>query len=142
MAKKKTWEQKFNVNFEPRVETSDKDFAGVRTGEKMLIPTPALIDDYIRQMPEGSTADAIRIRKDLAANFHADTTCPLTTGIFLRIVAERALEKLNAGEDSNNITPFWRVIDQGSPTAKKLSCGISFIEKQRSKEEKNKIKNG
>lgn len=43
----------------------------------------------------------------------ADVTCPLTSGIFVRIVAEAAEEDRRNGK--KRITPYWRVVkDDGS----------------------------
>jgi len=38
------------------------------------------------------------LRKDLAADFHADNTCPLSTAIFVRIAAEAAFEQFISGK--------------------------------------------
>lgn len=100
----------------------------------MLIPTPKVVDAYIRQVPKGKHVDVATIRKDLAAEYHAETTCPLTTGIFLRISAETAFEEYQKGVPLNRITPFWRVIDAKSQTAKKLTFGTEFIIQQRKSE--------
>jgi hypothetical protein len=135
--KKKSWQEKFDVSFSPKIEKANKSFAGIETGQMMLIPTPALVDAYVRQIPKGKFVDTKTLREDLAAEYHAEVTCPLTTGIFLRIVAELALEKMKKGVPVEKISPFWRVIDPHSPTAKKLTCGPSFIEKQRKKEAKS-----
>ena len=132
--KRKTWQEKLNDGREPQIETTDKDFAGIRAGQLMLIPTPKLVNDYIRQIPKGSTVDIATIRKDLAIEHKAEVTCPLTTGIFLRIVAEAAYEELQQGKSIDQITPFWRVIDEKSPTAKKLTFGTDFLKGQRTKE--------
>jgi hypothetical protein len=74
------------------------------------------------------------LRNDLATTFHADKTCPLTTGIFLRIVAEKAYEEYLGGKALKATTPFWRVITRGTPLAKKLSCGEYFLKERRSAE--------
>jgi hypothetical protein len=100
----------------------------------MLIPTPKLIDDYIRQIPKGKRVDNITLRKDLAIEYGAEVTCPLTTGIFLRIVAEAAHEEYKNGKDIGDISPFWRVIDEKSTTAKKLTFGTAFLKEQQRKE--------
>ena len=57
----------------------------------------------------------------------------ISTGIFLRISAEAAYENflLTASDD---ITPFWRVIDETMKVAKKLTCGIEFLREHRQKE--------
>ena len=130
-SKKKSWQEKLNIDRQPVIEISDKDFAGIRQGQRMLIPTPRLVESYIRQIPKGKQTDIALIRKDLAAAHHAEVTCPLTTGIFVRIVAEAAYEEYENGKPLNKIAPFWRVIDEKSPTAKKLSFGTAFLLEQR-----------
>ena len=100
----------------------------------MLIPTPRLVEAYIRQIPQGKFVDTSTIRNDLATEHGAEVTCPLTTGIFLRIVAEAAYEEFQGGKPIDEITPFWRVISETSPTAKKLTCGADFLKEQRAKE--------
>ena len=134
MSKKKTWKEKLNINRKPQVEMADKDFAGVKQGQMMLIPTPLLVDQYIRQIPEGKWVSPEQIRDDLAKEFHAEVTCPLTTGIFIRIAAEAAYEEYEEGKSLKQITPFWRVIDENSPTAKKLSFGKDLLLEMRKKE--------
>jgi hypothetical protein len=100
----------------------------------MLIPTPKIVDAYIRQIPKGRQVDVEAIRKDLAAEYHAEVTCPLTTGIFIRIVAEAAYEEYEKGKPLNKITPFWRVLSEKSSTAKKLTFGTKLLKEQRKKE--------
>ncbi|NTS40828.1 hypothetical protein HRG84_07910 [Flavisolibacter sp. BT320] len=133
--KRKTWRQKLEDGRQPHVEVAGKAFAGITPGQKMLIPTPKLIDAYIRQIPEGKAVDSQTLRKDLALQNGAEVTCPLTTGIFLRIVAEAAQEAYEKGESVDTITPFWRVITEKSPIAKKLTFGTQFLKEQRKKEE-------
>jgi hypothetical protein len=131
---RKTWAEKLNIDRKPVIEKADKDFAGVKTGQMMLIPTPKIVDAYIRQIPEGKQVDTETIRKDLAAEYHAEITCPFTTGIFIRIAAEAAYEEYQKGTPLNKITPFWRVISEKSPAAKKLTFGTKFLMEQRKKE--------
>ncbi|NVM56429.1 MAG: MGMT family protein, partial [Candidatus Helarchaeota archaeon] len=49
-----------------------------------------------------------QLRERLARDFKVDFTCPITTGIFVRIAAEAAEEDLTAGKQE--VTPYWRVI--------------------------------
>ena len=84
----------------------------------MLIPTPKIVDAFIRKIPAGQQINISTIRKQLAAKYGADMTCPITTGIFVRIAAEAAYEEFEKGMPIQNITPFWRVIDEKSATAK------------------------
>lgn len=79
----------------------------------MLIPTPKLVDAIVRQVRKGRLVTVGEIRRKLAADFSADVTCPLTTGIFIRIVAEASEEDRANGR--KRIAPYWRVIkDDGS----------------------------
>lgn len=107
---------------------------GMPAGVKMLISTPLEIRDYIRAIPVGQKVEILQSRKDLANRHGAEVTCPLTTGIFLRIVADAALEDLEKGASIASITPFWRVIAAKDKVAKKIACGPEFIAAQRESE--------
>ena len=128
----KSWKEKLNIYKSFVVKRLDKNFSDMKVGENMLIATPKIIDDYIKQIPKGININIKTLRNDLALTYNADTTCAVTTGIFLRIVSEAAFEDFLNGE--KNITPFWRVVDHESKTATKLACGINFIKKRRSEE--------
>lgn len=127
----KSWTEKFAHPPKPRVSTLDKPYAGRVEGDKMLIPTPALVAAYVATIPKGESRTMPQMRDDLAAENRADFTCPLTAGIFLRVAAELAWEQHQAGKPLSRITPFWRVIDAKAPAAKKLACGVDFIVNQR-----------
>ena len=71
------------------------------------------MDQLLRRIPKGKLVTVGEIRKRLARDFAADVTCPLTTGIFVRIVAEVAEEDRLKGRQ--RVAPYWRVIkDDGS----------------------------
>ena len=129
---KKSWIDKFNQPREKMIKVLDTDFSDMKVGEKMLIATPKIIDEYINQVPKSYTVDMKTMRKDLALTHQADVTCPVTTGIFLRVVSEASFEKIILGE--KNPTPFWRVVDPKSNLAKKLACGSKFIREMRALE--------
>lgn len=131
---RKTWADKMNPNMQYKVEVSDKDFADIPAGAKLLVATPKIVDQYIRHIPQGKHTTLQQMRKDLAAEYHADYTCPVTSGIFLRIVSENAWEQHQKGADIDDITPFWRIIDRKAPVAKKLTFGTDFVMEQRRKE--------
>lgn len=132
--KRKSWIEKRDIQKEAEVKKLDKDFADMKKGETMFIATPRIVDSYIRQIPKGRQSTLSQMRKDLAAEYHADKTCPVTSGIFLRIVAEAAFEEYEQGKPVSKITPFWRLMDERSPAAKKLTFGIEFLKEQRKKE--------
>lgn len=132
--RKKTWTEKLNPTAIPKVETLAKNFADIPAGAKMLVPTPMMVRDYVLQIPKGTSTNIRQMRRDLAATHQADFCCPLTSGIFLRIVAEHAWELIQQGADLETVPPFWRVVDARSTTAKKLSFGTEFLSQQRTRE--------
>lgn len=132
--KRKTWQEKLHNGMPDKVVTSDRKFADVPAGASMYIGTPGVVEAYIRNIPKGSHTSLQQIRKDLAAEHNAEYSCPITTGIFLRIVAEAAHEEYMAGKPLKKIAPFWRMIDSKSPAAKKLAFGSAFVQEQREKE--------
>lgn len=134
MASKKTWLDKLNEKKEPKIKRIDFDFADIPANSNMFIATPQIIDNYIKKISKGKNVTVQTMRKDLAIENSADYTCPVTTGIFLRIVAEANYEKLQQGISWKEITPFWRVIKPNSTLAKKLTFGQEFIVKQIDKE--------
>ncbi len=119
--KKKSWVEKRDCGKTPHVTIIDKAFAGIPAGSKLLISSPVEIDQFVRAVPKGKIIEPQEMRKQLAKRHQADATCPVSTGIFLRIVAEAALEEYKSGEDLSKVAPFWRVIKQGSPLSRKLS---------------------
>ena len=137
MAMKKTWLDKLNETKEPKIKRIDIDFADIPAGSNMFIATPKIIDMYIQEIGLGKRIDTKTLRKDLAIAHNADYTCPVTTGIFLRIVAEANYEKLQQGKNVEEITPFWRAIEPNSVLAKKLTFGQDFLLQQIEKERIN-----
>ena len=132
--KRKTWIEKRDNGNPSQIKKVDKQFADILKGETMLIANSGMVDDYIRHIPRGSSSTLQQMREDLASDNNADKTCPVTAGIFLRIVAEAAYEEYNAGKPLKGITPFWRILSKDSPTAKKLSFGTALLERERKKE--------
>lgn len=106
---------------------------------RLLIPNPLDVDALVRQIPRGKLATVDQIRERLARDFRADLTCPLTTGIFLRIAAEAAEEDANRGE--RDITPYWRVIKGDGSLNEKLPGGVE-AQAARLREEGHSIEAG
>ena len=106
------WEARFNCNRQPEVKVLDKAFAGIPAGARMLVVTPSVVDAAGAEIPFGAVVEAAILRRSLAASLEAEYAIPVTTGIALRVVAEQAYLRMQAGADS--VTPFWRAID--SPT--------------------------
>jgi hypothetical protein len=106
----------------------------MKAGEIMLVPTARLVDEFIRAIPFGASVDVVGLRRALAARYGAQVTCPITTGFHLRTVAEAAFEAHQRGERLDDVTPFWRVLDEQTPTTRKLSFGAALIADQRRRE--------
>lgn len=99
---------------------------------KMLIPRPLDVDALVRRIPKGKLATVSQMRERLASDCHADLTCPLTAGIFLRIAAEAAEEDLAEGK--KNIAPYWRVVKDDGSLNEKFPGG-TYLQSTRLKEE-------
>lgn len=130
----KTWLQKFHNGRKPEIDQTDKPFSGIPASEKFLISTPEEIDNYIRKIPKGRSVSFQTMKKDIALDHGVEYMCPLTAGIFTRIVAELAYEQNQKGESLDKITPFWRVVNLKMPLAKKLSFGTDFLTQMRKAE--------
>ncbi len=119
---KKTWREKLEKKQEPVIKLPPKNWIEKYGGEKMLIATPRIIDRFIRQVPPGQLITIGKIRSELARKYQADFTCPLTTGIFVRIAAEAAEEdRENGGKD---IAPYWRVTKDDGTLNPKFPGGV------------------
>ncbi len=113
MAAKNTARQKLHKKTERRLVDIPAKMAERIGKGKMLIPRPLDVDQLVRRVPLGKLITISRIREKLAAAHGANLTCPLCTGIFLRMSAEAAEEDRLAGRKT--ITPYWRVVrDDGS----------------------------
>lgn len=130
----KSWTEKFNAPERVAIKPAPVSIAGMKAGEVMLVPTPKLIDDYMRAIPRGSHVDVKAMRKALAERHGTQVTCPICTGYHVRTVAEAAHEALERGAPVEAITPFWRVLEKASPTTKRLSFGASFVHEKRREE--------
>jgi hypothetical protein len=130
----KTWREKMNPGAEPKVVLLTKRFMSVPAGSRMLVATPEIVRDYMVRIPKGQTRTTKEMREELAKAYKAEVTCPTSSGIFVRISSEAALEDLKDGKPLAKITPFWRLVDPDSQTAGKLSCGPDFIRERRKAE--------
>ena len=114
----------------------------LRAGLMMLVPTSRAVEVAIRAIPQGHVMSVMELRDELAQLHGADVTCPVTTGVCLRTVAEAAYESLNAGTPIEEIAPVWRVLYAKAPMLKKLSFDPAFIIEQRAHEARSPARNG
>jgi len=120
---RKSWREKLEQGSPKIVDITPKMAGrfGTKTGDKMLIAKPLDVDALIRRVERGKLVTLEQIRERLAKDYHADCTCPLTTGIFLRIAAEAAEEDLGRG--AKEITPYWRVVKADGSLNERLPGG-------------------
>jgi hypothetical protein len=119
---------------EPKRVVLETRFAGIEAGSILYVATPDIVADYVRKVPPGTTRGIPQMRRDLAKKNKADATCPVSTAIFLRSVAEISLKQMAEGVASTEVPPFWRIVDAGTPIAKKLGLESDWIDAQRAME--------
>ena len=93
-------------------------------GTRLLIAPPIAYDTIMRRIPAGKLITSDRIRAHLAVRFGADSTCPLTAGIFINIVAKASIER---GTDE---TPFWRTLKKDGELNEKYPEGVEGQKKR------------
>jgi hypothetical protein len=120
------------------VEVPDK-WVKTMGGRRVLVPTPLMVDELVRTVPQRKLITVGQIRQKLAQPFQANSTCPLTTGIFLRISSEAAEEDRQAGK--KQITPYWRVVKDDGSLNPKFPGGVE-AHAQKPKEEGHEILSG
>ncbi len=130
----KSWQQKLQPNFQAKRVVLEKPFAGIAKGATLFVGTPLLVKEFIHSIPYGRSIEVADMRQRFARAYESDAMCPVSTGIFLRIVAEAAWEEIQQGKKWDDVAPFWRIIDAHSPLAKKLACGSAFIQQMRNNE--------
>lgn len=138
---KKSWREKLENPPEglPKVVEGPAKWEKRFGGRRVLVPTPLLVDKLIRKVKKGKLITVKQIRDKLAKDFKADATCPLTTGIFLRICSEVAEEDLQKGK--KQITPYWRVVKDDGSLNPKFAGGVK-AQAARLRQEGHKIAAG
>ena len=127
----KTAAEHLSADKKSKVVVLDKDFAGVKAGNKLFVATPKIVDDYIRDIPHGEVRTIVRMRNELARQWKADATCPVSTAIFLRIAAQAAIDEMENGKSTDEVTPFWRILTGKDKVTGKLSIDAQWVDHQR-----------
>lgn len=131
---KKTAREKLAVEKQLKKVVMDKAWGGIKPGQTMLVATPQIVDAYIRKIPHGATQSIPEIREALAQAHECAGTCPMSTSIFIRMVAEAALEDLADGKPVSEVSPFWRVISSQDKITQRLKIDPAWIDEQRQME--------
>jgi hypothetical protein len=89
----------------------------------------------LRKIRPGETVSLQQFRQKIADAQACYATCPVSTSIFLRIVAEYAWEEHKERHvPPADLPPFWRVVEPGTPLSKRLSFDAAWIGLQRNLE--------
>lgn len=131
----KSAKERLEADKQPKTVVLDKDFAGVKKGQKLFVATPKIVDAYIRKIPYGETRTIERMRRELARRRKCDASCPVSSAIFIRIAAQAAIDEMENGKSPSEVTPFWRLLNSTDKIAKKLSIDPQWLDVQRRSEQ-------
>jgi alkylated DNA nucleotide flippase Atl1 len=94
----------------PRIVVLTEPKGNAYPAGRMLVASPDAIGAIVQRIPRGLVLRLGDLRAALATAHGAQYTCPMTTGVFLRMLAEDA-EHAGAGD----AMPWWRVVrDNGT----------------------------
>ncbi len=130
-ADREQWRDRASKPRRSKRVTLESPFAGLPKGTILFVGTPAIIRDYIGSIPEGEVRTLQRLRRDIARANRCQAMCPVSTALFLRMIAEVAWDELLAGREVSEVTPFWRVIAPKTPIARRLRVPEAWLLEQR-----------
>ncbi len=136
---KTSWRAKLQKQTRPKLVPISDGLAKRLGHGMMLIPTALEVDAMVRKIPRGQVSTLAQIRQRLARWHNVDVTCPLVTGIFLRIVAEAAEEDRQSG--AADIAPYWRVVRDNGRLNPKFPGGAA-LQARRLMDEGHRVENG
>jgi hypothetical protein len=88
----------------------------------MVVARPKDVDALMKKPRKGRLTTVKQIMAQVAKQHGADTACPMTTGIFVRIAAEAAEEELAEGR--KRVTPYWRTLKADGRLNPKYPGGV------------------
>jgi hypothetical protein len=137
--KRKTWREKLadNKGFPKVVNAVASKRGGTGT---FVIPAAVEVDELMRRVPKGRLITIDKLRQVLAWKHHADSACPITTGIFSWIAAHAADEA--AAEGAKDTTPYWRTLKIKGELNPKYPGGIAGLKRKLSGEGHKVIQKG
>ncbi|MGB9749484.1 MAG: hypothetical protein ACPLWB_01375 [Caldisericia bacterium] len=142
--KKKTWKEKLenNKNF-PKVLYFKNSFPcakallklGAKNGDSVVLAPPMDVYEIMKSIPEGKLITLNRICEILSKKYNTKFCCPLTTGIFVTIVA-------NASVETGDNVPYFRTIKNNGELNGKFLSGLEGHKTLLEKENHKIIKKG
>ncbi len=123
----KTWREKLDKKDLPKVVEIPEKLAKRWESGTMVIPSPMEVKEIMDAIPYGKVITADLIREKLAEKHGTTIACPLTTGIFIWIVANAAEEARKEG--AKEITPYWRTLKTNGILNEKYPGGVEMHKK-------------
>jgi 6-O-methylguanine DNA methyltransferase, DNA binding domain len=120
-SRRKSAVEKRDTAREPYVKVLTESKSKAFPVGKMLIASPLAVQRIVERVPVGRVIVVSALRDALAREFGAQYTCPITTGIFLRVAADAAEEERLAG--ATGTMPWWRVVRDDGGLMEKLPGG-------------------
>ncbi len=74
---------KTQLLLQPKVKVLETNFADMKAGQRMVVPTPDLIRNVIEGVPQGQQLSLPALRNLLASRAGTEVACPVTTSLFL-----------------------------------------------------------
>jgi len=123
MKTRKSWREKLEHSCGGKIVEMPPAMAKRMGTGTLLVPKGVDVERAMRLAKRGQLITQGQIRDRLAREAGADYTCPITTGIFVRIAAEAAAEDERAGKQ--RVTPYWRVVRDDGSLIEKLPGGAA-----------------
>ena len=110
--RRKTWEEKRTDSKDfPKILELQPNFPcfgalhriGAEPGDSVVLAAPLEVEAIMKMVPEGQVITLHEICAQLAAKHRTQYCCTLTTGIFINIVA-------NAAVEMHRDIPYWRTV--------------------------------
>jgi hypothetical protein len=134
MAQSTHWAERLAASDELDIRPVPEGRRSMTPGKSMLYPSARMVHDAIREIPEGETISPKELRASLADRYGAEYTCPVTTTMMLRIVAEAANEARENDAAPGEVPPVWRVLDAKASAMKRLTFDPAWILEERARE--------
>lgn len=115
MKKKTSWE-KLKCGKQPKIVEDYKD-------GPMLVSTPEEVEGEIAKIPPGHVVTLTQLRAELARQHGAALCCPMSTAIFVNIVARAHAER--EAETGKPGVPWWRVLRANGQLNEKFPGGAA-----------------
>ena len=129
-----TWAERLAASNDIDIRPVPEGRRGMTPGKLMLYPSAWMVNDAIRAIPEGDSVTPKELRARLARQYDVTYTCPVTTTMMLRVVAEAANEARANGAPLAEVTPVWRVLNRSASALRQLTFEPGWVADARERE--------